>query len=172
MTELTSPESTPPKGFSPDSVLGNLAERSKKIEAELFFDLRIPRWEDPELWVKFKPASFAKLRETTERAEKAKKAAEKAEITVNGHMDVLIDACVGVYALIDGEQFSLGEDINGDLTRFDQNLAARFEMEDTRARAVVRELYKTDGDILGAANRLAELSGYGEQELQERTQGE
>lgn len=134
------------------------AIREKKLAA-LYIDLPVPRWGDegtPEIVVRYKPTKPSVALSATEK----RRSAKDPEWLMLANADVLVDACVGVYAVYKGKQYSLrpGEP-DGPWTRFDPDLAENLGLSTKRAVDVVRALYLTDGDLIGAVNALAEWSG-------------
>jgi len=152
------------------SVLGELSKRREEIKNEQLLSLPVPRWENPTVWVRFEPVDHKAIRRAAESIDKAPKQ-RRGEVELEQNMDTLIRACVGVYAKLDGDdrEYSLRpDDFEGELTRFDQDLAANLGLpSDATARQVVKALYLTDGDILSHAMKLVEWSGYRETEADE-----
>lgn len=156
----------------PQSILARIAERREEIVNNLHLDLPVPRWTDPEIVVRYRPVEHAVVRSKEAELEKAKPNKRPA-LEVDLNADLLIRYCVGVAARIDGQEYSLGPDPKGDLTRFDPDLAAALRLpEDSSAREVVRSLFVTDGDLLSAARALVEWSGYQEAQADEALEGE
>lgn len=155
------------------SFLGNLAERREEIIQGEQLVLPVPRWEDPEVLVKYKPIDHGHIRAAQTRVEKAPKA-KKFQVEVEGNIDLLIRGCLAVVAKLDGEEYSLRpDDPEGDPTVFDSDLAENLGLpEQATARSVVRALFITEGDILSHAKSLVEFSGYRETEADERIAGE
>lgn len=164
------------RGSSP-SILSSLKERRQQVLAQQVLSLPVPRWEDPVIVVKYKPVEHGFIRAGQERVKKAGNE-KKAEVEVDANADMLIRGCLGVVAVVDGTEYSLRlGDEQGDPTRFDQDLAENLGVEGAggkpaTARAVVRSLFLTDGDILSAANELMKFSGYRETEADTAVVGE
>lgn len=156
-----------------DSVLGNLKARRESIAKAQVKEIPVPRWEDPEVWVIYEPLEHPFIRSKFSTIEKAENR-KKGEVEVNVNADVLIKACVGVYAKLGGKRYSLRPDEpDGELTRFDPDLAANLGLpENATAREVVRSLFFTDGDIISTAQQVIEFSGYRENEATEEIEGE
>jgi hypothetical protein len=156
------------------SVLDNLATRRQQIREDLTEDIPVPRWTDPEIVVKFAPIDHDDLNKARTVVTKAQRGARSvAEIHAN--CDILIKACKGVVAVIDGEEYSLRVgDRNGEPTLFDPDLAAALGLdgENATARQTVRALYLTDGDIIATADRLVRWSGYRLQQVDRELEGE
>lgn len=136
-----------------------LRQRRQEIIDELYMDLRVPRWDDPEIYVRFKPVSASRLNGAIERRRKQK--ADNWSILANA--DMLVDACVGIYASFDGgeTQYSLRlDDPEGKWTKFDHELASALGLDDAKSAAeACLGLYLTEGDLIDAANRLFKWSG-------------
>lgn len=153
------------------SVLGQLKKRREDIRQGDHIDLSVPRWDNPRIVVRYGPVdheAFKKLGAMVDRSpEKA-----RSKVEVDGNCDILIKACKGVFAVINGERYSLRTgDHEGEWTKFDEDLAENLGCGHS-AREVVRSLYITEGDILSTASKIAEFSGYKEQEADQDTLGE
>lgn len=154
------------------SVLGNLKARREAIIENAHKDLPVPRWRDPEIFVRFRPVDHSVIRKGQVAVEKALDR-DKARREVEVNSDLLIAACVGVYAVIDGVEYSLRPgDPEGELTTFDDDLAENLGLEGSTARAVVKGLYIFDGDILRTAGEVIDFSGYTRERANERVAGE
>lgn len=156
------------------SVLGQLKERHEEIKEQDVLDLAVPRWSDPEIVVRYKAIDHSAIRAGGVAYDKAP-AKRKAEAEVNANCDVLAKACVAVFARLDGQEYSLRpDDPKGEYTKFDADLGANLglDRDDCTARQVIKALFFTDGDILGHAQKVAEFSGYREQEADEGLSGE
>jgi len=155
------------------SALQQLAQRREAIAEKLILDLPIPHWEapNPEIHVLYKPVDHTLVRKNAVAVEKAK--GDKATAEMNHTADLLIGSCTGIYALVDGERYSLNPDEpEGDLTTFDDDLARNLGMEGAPARAILRKLFINDGDVLAHSRQLVEWSGYSDQDLDEGLSGE
>jgi hypothetical protein len=155
------------------SVLGHLKERREQIKQSATTDLPVERWTDPEIFVRFKPVDHGIIRAGGNRVESAQPK-DKARIEVEVNSDVLIRGCVGVFARINGKEYSLRPgDPRGDWTKFDADLAENLGLnEDSTAREVVKALYIFDGDIMSTAAKVAEFSGYRDKIADEEVSGE
>ena len=140
------------------SALANLADKRKKMRDGLHLDLKVPRWEDPEIFVRFNPIDATQ----TEAAIDKRRESNIPEWLVLANADILALACEGVYATLDGDhttKYSLRlGDNDGKWTRFDPDLAAALGVTLPGATEVVRALYPTDGDLLNTAAVLTEWS--------------
>jgi hypothetical protein len=153
------------------SILGHLKERREEVKTAATIDLQVERWSDPELFVRFKPVDHAIIRSGGRKVEVAPDKA-KSQVEVDINADVLIAGCVGVFARVDGEEFSLRPgDPRGPWTKFDPDLAENLGCEHS-ARKVVKALYIFDGDIITTAGKVAEFSGYREKYADEEVAGE
>jgi hypothetical protein len=140
------------------SVLSGLRAKRAAMNETLYVDLQVPRWTDPEIWVRFKPAEPASI--TTAMEKRRKRQPRPADWFVMAQCDVLAESCIGVYAILDDTKYSLRVgDEEGDWTKFDADLANNLGLDTQRAAEVVRGLYVTDGDLIGAMNKLALWSG-------------
>src|ERR1039458_1295553 len=138
------------------------ARRSAKRET-LTLDLKVPRWDDDggpfELWVRYRPASMSVALNSTERRRKSK----DTEWMVKANADTLADACLGVYAKVDGQPYTLA---SGEWHPFDpdeakpdewvavkgervEELNAALGIEAHSAVETLRALFFTDGDLFG-----------------------
>lgn len=154
------------------SVLGNLKERRQKVVEAQVLSLPVPRWTDPNIVVKYKPVDHEVIRQAQQRVEAAP-ANKKASVEVDANADVLIRGCLGVVGVVDGEEYSLREgDPNGEPTLFDADLANSLGLGKSTARQVVRALFIAEGDIISAAGKLGQWSGYREAEADESLSGE
>lgn len=155
------------------SVLGSLAARREKVIEQDYTDLRVPRWTDPEIYVRYRVVPHPVIRKALQAQEKAHKD-KVARVELASNIEILVHGCIGVYALLDGDdtKYSLRPgDEKGAWTRFDDDLAANLECGDS-ATEVVRSLYLSDGDIMSAASAVVEFSGYRDAEADERISGE
>jgi hypothetical protein len=151
------------------SVLGSLKERREQIVEESYIDLPVPRWHDPEVVVRYKPVPHTVVRKAMNNNVPDKR---KGNAEVEANCEVLIYGCVGVFARLDGHEYSMRPgDENGTWTTFDEDLAENLGCNPS-AIEVVRKLYITDGDILSAASKVGEFSGYREQYADEEALGE
>lgn len=173
MDEQDTTTGTTPAPDQALSFLASLKERRQEILEEQTLDLPVPRWTDPEIVVRYKPVEHTMIRNGQARVDKAPKA-DKARVEVDANTDLLIRACVGVIAKVDGREYSLRPgDPHGEPTVFDTDLAANLGLDDrATARAIVRALYITEGDILAASSKVVEFSGYREAEADSRVEGE
>lgn len=164
------------RGAAP-SILSSLKERRQQVLEQQILRLPVPRWEDPVIVVHYKPVEHSFIRGAQERVKKAG-TDKKADVEIDANADMLIRGCVGVVAIVDGKEYSLRPgDEEGEPTRFDADLAENLGIEGAggkppTARAVVRSLFITDGDILSAANELVKFSGYRETEADAAVVGE
>jgi hypothetical protein len=157
-------EATEVAEFNP---LASLRDRRKAIMDDMFIDIKVPRWNEPEIYVRFRPISAVTLNKKVEN--RRKQGGEMWSIMVNA--DILVDACIGIYGVMDGDidkKFSLRlNDPTGEWTKFDSVLAEAFGMEAVRATDVVMALYLTEGDLIATANKLFEWSGIASNEADE-----
>jgi hypothetical protein len=147
--------------------LVSLRNRREEIVSNLFIDIKVPRWEDPEIFVRFKPVSATRLNSAIEKRRKQK----SDDWSLLANADMLVDSCVGIYGVIDGDKdnklsLRIG-DPNGSLTKFDPELGAALGVDAQRAVDVCTSLYLTEGDLLEVANRLFQWSGVASDEADE-----
>jgi hypothetical protein len=154
-------------GVSEVTPLASLKDRRNQILNDLYLDVKVPRWNDPEIFVRFKPVSASRLNKVLEKRRKA--GGEDWAILANA--DMMIDSCIGVYAVMDGDRdtkLSLRPgDPKGEWTKFDADLGAALGVEQKLATATVRALFLTEGDLIEASNQLFAWSGISAQEADE-----
>lgn len=157
------------------SILGSLKARREAIVKRTVLSVAVPRWENPEIVIKYKPVEHKIIRRALTLVEKAP-TPQKAEAEVNGNCDVLIAGCIAVVARIDDKEYSLKPgDPHGEPTLFDADLAENLGLDEPgaiTARKIVRALFFTEGDILGHAGQIIDFSGYRESTADEEFEGE
>lgn len=155
------------------SVLGSLLARREQLLQEQVLELKIPRWKNPEIIVRYTPIEYELVQRLGKRIEKAK-ADKQVEVEIDANADTLIASCAGVFAVIDGVRYSLREgDEDGEPTRFDRDLAENLGLpEGSTARQVVRTMYLTDGDMFQHAAKIMEFSGFAVDRADEELAGE
>lgn len=169
-----------PQQPAPRSPLAALKVRREELAKGLHLDLKVPRWEDPEIFVRYAPIDSTKMEESI-----AKRSQGGKGWSILANADVLAQSCQGVYACLDGDytkKFSLkapevaGVDASEDAllrvawTRFDQDLREALGVHAAThndAVSVCRALYLTDGDLIAAATALMEWSGISAEKLDE-----
>jgi hypothetical protein len=170
---MSSDDTTTDK-INPASILGGMAARREEIIASAHTDLRVPRWTDPEVFVRFAPVDHGVIRRGQVRVDKAPDK-DKARVEVEANSDLLAAACVGVFAVIDGKEYSLRPgDYDGAWTGFDDDLAEALGMDPSArtARQVIKALYMFEPDIIKTAGDVVEFSGYVTNKSNERVTGE
>lgn len=155
------------------SVLSQLDKRRQAILEKEHLDLAVPRWTDPEIFVRYKPVPHEHFSRGAQRVEKATPK-DKPKVELESNIDVLVQGCIGVFARIDGKDYSLRPgDPNGEWTGFDADLAENLGLPTgAGARAVVKALFIVDGDIMSHGSSLGEFSGYKEAEADTQVAGE
>jgi len=154
------PTATPPATAQPGSPLEILRGKRQALHAGLHLDLAVPRWEQVlgcRLWVRYGPGSPSVLANAIEKAEATKE--KDPDWLVIAHATFLVEACQAVYTLpLDIERPPA--DIPGldDYPQFGPELAEALDVPVRSAVAVARALYATDGDLMVAAQQLAEWS--------------
>jgi len=153
--------------IEPSTPLLSLRNRRTQIVNELYTDIKVPRWDEPEIYVRFKPVSATKLNANIEKRRKM----NTGDWSYLANADMLIDSCVGIYAVVDGDhdnKLSLRlNDPNGSWTKFDHELADAVGLETTRATDVVSALFLTEGDMIDVANKLFRWSNIANNEADE-----
>jgi hypothetical protein len=158
--------------IEPTGVLASLAERRKQLSAEQVYTIKVPRWTEPELRIRFHPLEHKDLMRAAREQEKAQKGDPKkrAQIMVDTNADLLCLACEEVVAVVDGQERQIAD---GAPVTFDPRLAMALGIPDSAsARAVCRELFITEADLLATARGLSEWSGYTSDDVQEMLAGE
>lgn len=169
MTDAASTE-----GVSP---LGGLAARKRQIVEDTTLKLRVPRWENPEIWIEYSPADHPTIRKNQIRLEKMK-SGDLPEAEMNANADLLVKHTIRVYAILDDTEYSLRlNDPEGDHATFDPDLAENLgltgdDKPTPTARQTCRAVFITDGDLTGHANDLIKWSGYRTREADEAFEGE
>ena len=157
-------EATPVAEFNP---LASLRDRRKAIINEMYIDIKVPRWNEPEIYVRFRPISATTLNKRVEA--RRKQGGDMWSIMANA--DIIADSCIGVYGVMDGDldnKLSLRlDDPKGEWTKFDGFLGEALGLEAVRATDVVLALYLTEGDLIATANKLFEWSGIASNEADE-----
>lgn len=152
---------------TPVSPLAALRARREQIVDGLYIDIKVPRWDEPEIFVRFKPVSTIRLSAAIEKRRKSKD--ENWSVLANA--DVLIDSCIGVYALTSADpEAKLSLRLNdpfGKWTKFDMDLCQALGLEASRASDAVLGLYLTEGDLIETANRLLRWSNIASDEADE-----
>lgn len=152
------------------SPMASLRARREALTKRLHVDLQVPRYEDPAVFVRYRPLTQAEIDAAMGRHEKSKDPDKTA--TVNAAL--LAAACVGVFQVgADGREASvIVDNLDGEWPRFDERLAAELGLPDaTTAATVVRALYFTDGDVIAAASALTAWSGYSQEKLEREHEG-
>lgn len=152
---------------TPSTPLLSLRNRRVEIVNELYIDIQVPRWEEPELFIRFKPISATKLNATIEKRRKQK----SDDWSYLANADMLIDSCIGIYAVVDGDhdnKLSLRlNDPNGSWTKFDTDLTDALGIEANRATDAVNALFLTEGDMIDVANKLFRWSNIANEQADE-----
>ena len=150
-------DDTAPTARPSSAALLSLKSRREEIKKDLYIDLQVPRWSTPEVFVRYGPIDATRADQAIRKREGSK------EFSVLANADILAQACIGVYACLDGDRdtkYSLNSDNpDGPWTRFDPALARNLGLITDAAVDVVRALYYTDGDLIQAAAALGEWSG-------------
>lgn len=164
--ETTTPAERP---AAPGSLLGQLRARREAIEAKLHLDLAVPRMENPEVLVRFRPVTSAEITRVADQHRKNK--AKDVDVIINAVH--LAAACEGIFYLHEGQPVGInGKTDPDEWPRFDQEVAESLGLPDgSKAVDVVRGLYFTDGDIISTGAELLVWSGYARQDLERDAEG-
>lgn len=145
----------------------SLKARRAEIVNNLYTDLRVPRYSDPEIYVRYAPVDAVKMGQSWDRRSKQKDDTGKVpdDWGIRANADVLIASCQGLYAKFSDspdEFLSLREnDPYGQWTKFDQDLAQAMGIDlptKDPVATLVRKVYLTDGDLGEAVDRLMKFS--------------
>lgn len=152
---------------SATSPLDLLRGRRAELDAKLYLDLAVPRWDDllgRRLWVRYRPGDAEALQASVERRETAHRkqiAAGKQgdpHRATKANADFLVKACVAVYDLpLDVEP---PKDLSGieDYPTFGSEELSQAVGAPANAVETARKVYATDGDLMVAAAQLLEWS--------------
>ena len=141
--------------------LSSLKDRRTQIVKELYTDQRVPRWENPQIFVRLNPINTTQMNASLKKRSNSK----VPDWALRANADVIVMSCVGIYAVFEDEpdvKLSLREgDPHGTWTKFDPDLCKALGIEegttDQHVNAV-KGLYFTDGDIVDAADKLLRFS--------------
>jgi hypothetical protein len=141
--------------------LFSLKNRRAEILKTLYIDLRVPRYDEPEVWVRFKPVNTVHMNAVLEKRRKSK----EPDWGLKANAEVLINSCIGIYAMFPEDtnaKYSLREgDPLGEWTKFDTALAKALDItpdDHDSATSVVRSFYMADGDLVDTTERLLKWS--------------
>jgi len=141
--------------------LFSLKNRRAEILKNLHKDLRVPRFEEPEVWVRFGPVNTTHMNAVVQKRQKTK----EPDWGLKANAEVLINSCIGIYAVFPDnpdEKFSCREgEPNSEWTKFDPDLAKALGItpdEHDTAVSVVRKFYFADGDLVDTTERLLRWS--------------
>ena len=147
--------------ITPATPLFSLKNRRAEILKNLYKDLRVPRFEDPEVWVRFKPINITYMNMVLKKRQTAK----DTDWGQKANADVLINSCIGIYAMFPenpDEKYSLHEgNPLGEWTKFDTKLAQALDIpvpDTDQAASIVRSFYFADGDLIDTMDRLMKFS--------------
>lgn len=142
----------PAAPFSPLSMLrGKRSER----DSRLHLDLAVPRWDEvlgARLWVRYGPASPAKLAAAMQRREKTKD--KDSDWALKANADLLCGCCEAVYGLPLGIEPTVELELDERLTFGSPELGEVLGVTSQMAVEVCRAVYATDGDLFVAAEQL------------------
>lgn len=151
------------------SMLASIRNDRKARRNQQRFDRRVPGL--PNIYVRFRPINQTKLIASVKAAEKSK----NPDAVAIANANVLIDACLGIYELLDGEEVSPDpRDRHGNLPRFDQQLGELIALDGeelTKAVEVCRALYDNDLALAATVDELLEWSRTMNEDLDREHQG-
>lgn len=171
--DTTTQPDVPVRNVDPDSILGYIEKRRGEIAEATHLDLPVPRWTDPQIFVRYRAADYAVVRALQARPDRAAKG-QQFNVEFESNMDLLLKYTEAVYARIDGQEYSLRPgDPRGTLTVFDADLATCLGLPaNSTGRVIMRELFITQGDIVSHVTAFVEWSGYKEAEADDDLSGE
>lgn len=157
----------------------SLRERVGKAREARYVDLPVPDLEG--VYVRYRALRAEELEANAKSASKRK----DSPAVLVASVATLVDACLGVYEVRDGEGVSVVEDdafdgavnletgeVSGTLPTFsDVALGEEVGAEPGRAGNVVLALYSTDGDVIGTADAVITHSGRNGEELLREARG-
>jgi hypothetical protein len=153
--EAEAPLSTP---------LRSIRERRENLVDGLYLDHQIPRWHDPELFVRLNPVVTKRLNARVKAREVQGKKDDKIDWQLLANCDLLVDCCAGIYAVWpDNPDVKASLDGKDEWSLFDQRTAVALGVENEAQwpEQLVRKVFFTDGDIITAANALINWSNAG-----------
>ena len=148
--------------------LNSLKSKREEILKGLHTNIRVPRWDSPKVYVRCKPVSPTFLNKVLDVRSKE----GMDDWAQRANCDILVESCLGVYYVPDGEpnaeySFRSG-DPKGKLTKFDVDLTDSLEVDagpTDQTTVAVRSLFLGgDGDINDAAGKLLKFSNIGNAE--------
>lgn len=149
------------------SPLELLRGKRAQLDAKLYLDLAVPRWDDllgRRLWVRYRPGDAEALQAAVEKRENNHRKAVAAGKQGDAHRvtkanaDFLVKACVAVYDLpLDAEP---PKELSGleDYPTFGSEELSEAVGSPKNAVDTARKVYATDGDLMVASAQLLEWS--------------
>lgn len=144
------------------SQLATLLQRRQQIADEQVLKLRIPRWDEPEIVVSYRPVDPTEFAKSLKGLEGLKEPGEIAEASLDRNADLLIKSCLGIESKNPDHKWE----------GFNEELAEALGIEIPTARRTCRQLFVTGGDLLATASKLCEWSGIANQTVAEGFSGE
>ena len=141
--------------------LRSLKDRRQQLNKALFLDHPVPRYSDPQIFIRLLPVVAKKLNAGVKKREVQGKRDEKIDWQLLANCDLLVECCDGIYAIWpDAPDDKVSLDGADNWSKFDERtaIALGVEQEAQYPDAVVRKLFFTDGDLISAANALLEWS--------------
>lgn len=162
---LTPPD--PPQPFA-ESVADAFAALAQQRQSELTRAIKVPRYTPP-IGVLVRPISEDEFNDSLKQRAKA-----GSDYRVLHGADLLARACKGIFLLVGTRRVALNpDDPDGDWPTFGIGLQPflGFNAGD-EAVMWVRALFRTDADVISAAEELVSWSGYANAEVREQLAGE
>lgn len=168
------------------SPLGNLRTRRAELAAAQIKHYQIPRWQAPELFLRFVPLPHEDIERGLNKVRTAKPN-KRASMAFDANTDMLVLGCTGVYIKLDDTYYeNTGPDTWEPITSaeddatvlealnkwqpqgvFTEDLAETLGLSGGTARMVLQSLFLADGDLVGAAVELGKFSGWSNEEADE-----
>jgi hypothetical protein len=154
--------------FKVATPLSSLKSRRAELVNKLWTDIRVPRWENPSIFVRVKPIDPMFLNDTLKKRSEGK----LKDWPQRANADILFASCVGVYQVYDespDDKLSLREgDPYGAWTKFDTDLTDALGIDpgttDQTVQAVRGLFIGGDGDLDNATAKLLTYSNIGNAE--------
>ncbi len=137
--------------------LRSLKVRRAELVENLYLDHPVPRYSDPQVFIRFHAVESKKLNASVKSRENQGKRDPKIDWQLLANCDLLEECCEGIYAIWpDAPDEKVALSGSGHWSKFDQEtaIALGVEKEALYPTDVVRKLFFTDGDLIAAANAL------------------
>lgn len=159
-TSGTDPETTDARPSFKDV----LASRRKQIAENLVMYQRVPRYSNPQIWMGSRVVDHSVFSDAEVAVSKAKPD-RKSAVEVEVNLDAIIRSKPEFYFVFPSDP-EFTPDTVGEYQTCDlgDDLADALEMDMNKThrtgRRILGELFLADGDIIAAANRISDFSGY------------